>query len=516
MIARTNSSIRQRLLASSALSVAFVVAVGGVGLWGLSESLASNGRVIEISSALRLQMQADMMHDALHSDVLNAQLAVEKGETGDLAGLQKDQQEHAKILTDALAGLGPLDLSAQVKAELAKVQTPLMAYLEASSTMLQLASKGSAALNEKAPAFEAAFKALEGEMAQLDDLLEAEAVAYKDKNATSANRVRITIIAACALAALVVLGIGLRTSAGIVAPIAQAVKVAESVAEGDLRSRTQSDRSDETGALLRALQRMNQNLVSIVSTVRSSSDSIASGSGEIASGNADLSERTSLQASNLQQTSASMQQLTTTVRASADTAQQANRLAEAACTAAVDGSAVVAQVVSTMQGITTHSRRIGDIIGVIDGIAFQTNILALNAAVEAARAGEQGRGFAVVASEVRSLAQRSAAAAREIKGLIGASVEQVDAGSALVQQAGVSMESIVSQVREVTELIARISHSSKEQLAGISEVGGAVDQLEGVTQQNSALVEQSAAAAESLRQQAQRLVEAVRVFQLEA
>jgi methyl-accepting chemotaxis protein len=169
-----------------------------------------------------------------------------------------------------------------------------------------------------------------------------------------------------------------------------------------------------------------------------------------------------------------------------------------------------------MQGITTHSRRIGDIIGVIDGIAFQTNILALNAAVEAARAGEQGRGFAVVASEVRSLAQRSAAAAREIKGLIGASVEQVDAGSALVQQAGVSMESIVAQVREVTALIANISLSSKAQLAGISEVGGAVDQLEGVTQQNSALVEQSAAAAESLRQQAQRLVEAVRVFQLEA
>jgi methyl-accepting chemotaxis protein len=516
MMSRTSSSIRQRLLASSALSVAFVVAVGGVGLWGLSQSLASNSRVIEISSALRSQMLADMMHDALHSDVLSAQLAAERGDIGELEGLQKDQREHAKILTDALADIAPLDLSSSVKAELARVQTPLMAYLQASGAMVELASKGTEALRAKAPAFESAFKALEGEMAKLDELLEAEAVAYKDKNAATANTARLLIVLACAVSALVVLGISLRTSAGIVAPIAEAVKVAESVAGGDLRSRAKSDRDDETGALLRALQRMNQNLVGIVSTVRSSSDSIASGSGEIASGNADLSERTSLQASNLQQTSASMQQLTVTVRASADTAQQANRLAEAACTAAVGGSAVVAQVVSTMQGITAHSRRIGDIIGVIDGIAFQTNILALNAAVEAARAGEQGRGFAVVASEVRSLAQRSAAAAREIKGLIGASVEQVDAGSVLVQQAGTSMEGIVAQVREVTALIASISQSSKAQLAGISEVGGAVDQLEGVTQQNSALVEQSAAAAESLRQQAQRLVEAVRVFQLEA
>jgi methyl-accepting chemotaxis protein len=351
-------------------------------------------------------------------------------------------------------------------------------------------------------------------MADLDDLLEAQAKVQQAENEASQITVRNGILGIGLFAGMAVLLLGWQASGRITGPIAEAVRVAEAVAAGNLNSRIAVNGHGETGQLLRALHKMNENLVGIVSTVRSSSDSIATGSSEIAAGNADLSQRTEMQASNLQQTASSMEELTSTVKHSADTAQQANQLASAASAAATQGSEVVSRVVSTMDEITTSSRKIGEIIGVIDGIAFRTNILALNAAVEAARAGEQGRGFAVVASEVRSLAQRSAEAAREIKSLIGASVERVDAGSALANQAGQAMGDIVKQVRRVTDLIGEISSASREQSQGISEVGGAIAQLDQVTQQNSALVEESAAAAASLKQQAGRLVEAVRVFQI--
>jgi methyl-accepting chemotaxis protein len=264
------------------------------------------------------------------------------------------------------------------------------------------------------------------------------------------------------------------------------------------------------------MHEMQQSLRRVVSQVRASSDSIATGSSQIATGNADLSQRTEEQASNLQQTAASMEQLTATVQTNADTARQATQLAGSAAAAAGQGGAVVAQVVQTMDGITASSRKIADIIGVIDGIAFQTNILALNAAVEAARAGEQGRGFAVVATEVRTLAQRSAAAAKEIKTLIGDSVEKVEAGSQQVHQAGRVMEDLVAQVGRVNDLIGEMCSATTEQTQGIGQIGHAVSQLDQVTQQNAALVEESAAAAESLNQQAARLVAAVSVFRLEA
>jgi len=292
------------------------------------------------------------------------------------------------------------------------------------------------------------------------------------------------------------------------------VKVARTVAGGDLGSTIAVSRHDELGELQGALKAMNESLVRIVSDVRHGSDSIATGSDQIATGNADLSTRTEQQASSLQETAASMEQMNATVRNSADTARQATQLASAASGAAVRGGEVVGQVVATMQDIQHSSQKIGDIIGVIDGIAFQTNILALNAAVEAARAGEQGRGFAVVASEVRNLAQRSAEAAKEIKGLIGASVDKVDAGSRLVGDARAAMEDIVGQVRRVTDLIAEIGAATAEQSNGIGQVNTAITQLDQATQQNAALVEESAAAAESLRTQAARLAEAVGFFRL--
>ncbi len=325
------------------------------------------------------------------------------------------------------------------------------------------------------------------------------------------------IVMAGLLLGMVVLGsaMGWWITVSITRPLRQALTVAENVAAGDLGSRIEVSSQDETGRLLQALKGMNESLVGIVTTVRSSSDSIATGSAQIASGNADLSQRTEEQASALEETAASMEQLGSTVKQNADNARQANQLAVGASAVAVKGGDMVSQVVDTMKGINDSSKKIADIITVIDGIAFQTNILALNAAVEAARAGEQGRGFAVVAGEVRNLAQRSAEAAKEIKSLITASVERVEQGTQLVDQAGTTMQEIVTAIRRVTDIMAEINSASTEQSTGVNQVGEAVSQMDQVTQQNAALVEQSAAAAESLKQQAQQLVTAVAVFKLD-
>ncbi len=296
---------------------------------------------------------------------------------------------------------------------------------------------------------------------------------------------------------------------------AMAVSILGSVAEGDL-STVVPLRAGDSSSLMARLAAMQRSLSDTVSQVRSGSEGVATASSQIAQGNQDLSSRTEQQASALQQTAATMDELGSTVRNNADNARQANQLALGASNVAVKGGEVVGKVVETMKGINQSSKKIADIISVIDGIAFQTNILALNAAVEAARAGEQGRGFAVVASEVRSLAQRSAEAAKEIKALISASVERVNRGTVLVDQAGHTMEEIVSAIRRVTDIVGEISSASVEQSSGVSQVGQAVTQMDHATQQNAALVEESAAAAESLRQQAQQLVQAVAVFKLRA
>ena len=327
----------------------------------------------------------------------------------------------------------------------------------------------------------------------------------------------VTVMVGAIIAGLVIaIFTGFLLMRAISRPLEEAVKVAQGVAAGDLTQDIVVHSRDETGQLMQALKEMNQNLRNIVGEVRTGTDTIGTASSEIATGNLDLSSRTEQQAGSLEETASAMEELTSTVKQNADNARQANQLAASASDVAVRGGNVVRQVVDTMTAINDSSRKIVDIIGVIDGIAFQTNILALNAAVEAARAGEQGRGFAVVASEVRSLAQRSASAAKEIKELIDDSVQKVDAGSDLVGQAGSIMDEVVTSVRRVTDVMGEITAASHEQSVGIDEINRAVTQMDEVTQQNAALVEEAAAAAQSLQEQATRLTTAVGVFRLNA
>ncbi|MDN3546354.1 MAG: methyl-accepting chemotaxis protein [Roseateles asaccharophilus] len=406
--------------------------------------------------------------------------------------------------------------SAPEKAVMARIAETRKSYIAIRNEASKLKSEGQA---------EASVQLLQSKMQPaIATYLEAQADFVKLQQQRSgelreqagAQRMRTVWMVAGAMS-LITLALAVATAyqvRSIAMPLRELVREAERIGSGDLAAAPLSQRSDEIGEVQRALAAMREALARALSQVRHSADSIQTASAEIASGNADLSTRTEQTASNLQQTASSMSQLTGAVRQSADAAGTANQLATSAAEVAQRGGAVVGQVVSTMGEINDSSRKISDIIGTIDGIAFQTNILALNAAVEAARAGEQGRGFAVVAGEVRSLAQRSASAAREIKALIGNSVERVEAGTRLVQDAGSTMNEIVASVQRVADIIAEIGAGAGEQSQGISTINTAVNQLDQMTQQNAALVEESAAAAESLKDQAQRLSEVVATFRL--
>ena len=350
------------------------------------------------------------------------------------------------------------------------------------------------------------------ELADLESTQNEEAANAADQTYSSAITLVLTLSALAMLLGIVAAVVITRS---IVGPISNAVSLAQTVAAGDLSTHIDVRGNDETAQLLTAMKDMQGKLAEVVSSVRGGSEAVATASAQIAQGNNDLSARTEQQASALEETAASMEELGSTVKQNADSAHQANQLAKSASSVAVQGGIVVDQVVETMKGINESSRKIADIISVIDGIAFQTNILALNAAVEAARAGEQGRGFAVVATEVRSLAGRSAEAAKEIKSLINASVERVGHGTALVDQAGSTMKEVVDSIKRVTDIMGEISAASGEQSQGVAQIGEAVQQMDVVTQQNAALVEQMAAAASSLKVQAQDLVGTVSVFKLD-
>ncbi len=397
---------------------------------------------------------------------------------------------------------------------LSDVDKQIAAYAKQADEAIDLASvdpnTGIAAMQGA----DASFSALRQTVAQIEKNSDERSQAMIESSRTRARNINLALAALGLLVAVVAVSLSWSMLRKVVAELSHAVDVANDVASGNLDVNVKTERQDEVGALLIAMGAMASQLNQSMTTVRTSAESIRLASAEIATGNQDLANRTEQTASNLQRAATSTEHLTGAVQQSAEAARQANQLAVSASAVAKRGGDVVSQVVSTMNEINTSSQKIADIISVIDGIAFQTNILALNAAVEAARAGEQGRGFAVVASEVRSLAGRSAEAAKEIKNLIGVSVEKVASGSRLVADAGATMNDIVSSVARVSDIIGEITSASAEQSSGISQVNEAVMELDQMTQQNAALVEQSAAAAESLREQAQRLADVVSSFKL--
>ena len=392
------------------------------------------------------------------------------------------------------------------------------AWLTVSEKMRAIARQGESGLADAQKIYTGesskAFNLAIADLRTLGDINAKLSDDARDKAASTYSSSRTLVIVSILLAVVIAVAMGWFISHAISVPIGIAVTSARQIAAGDMTVPIHVDGTDETAQLLEALDTMRQGLATVVGTVRQNSENVASASAEIAQGNQDLSARTESQASAIEETAASMEELNAQVKQNADNARQANQLAASAASVAARGGDVVGRVVHTMKEINDSSRKIADIISVIDGIAFQTNILALNAAVEAARAGEQGRGFAVVASEVRSLAGRSADAAKEIKSLINASVERVEQGTTLVDEAGTTMTEVVGSIRRVSDLVGEISAASSEQAAGVAQVGEAVTQMDQATQQNAALVEQMAAAASSLKSQAGELVQTVAIFKI--
>ncbi len=429
----------------------------------------------------------------------------------------QDQAESSKNSNEYQKAVGLLVSTDKEKLLFAEIGEQRKLYISIRDTVLTLKKEGKTeeaakVLTEQyVPASKVYLAKMDALMANQRQVIDDTALNIQQNYESSRNQ----MVALGVVSVLIGAVAAWLLSGSITAPLAQAVDLARQVAAGDFRGQSNAGRTDELGQLLASLQDMKTGLASVVQQVREGSQGVATASAEIAQGNHDLSARTEQQASALQETAASMEQLSATVKQNAENARQADQLAKNASTVALQGGAVVGEVVETMKGINESSQRISDIISVIDGIAFQTNILALNAAVEAARAGEQGRGFAVVASEVRSLASRSATAAKEIKTLIVTSVERVEHGTALVDRAGVTMADVVSSIRRVTDIMGEISAASSEQSSGVQQIGQAVTQMDQATQQNAALVEEMAAAASSLKSQAQDLVESVAVFKLQ-
>ena len=505
-----------KLLAAPLLTAIVVLLAGQINTYVLSEqaqrSLAvSRSSLDGFKTMASAQQQIGEVHSSVYRTV--AQIAA-MGEAKVKAARADFAQRLAgvkRVVEGLSAGVGAdAAQQADVKTAQALIDKYAKEVDDAIRSALEDPNTSLAALERSDVLFKELSKVSVGMTARIETDTDATITA-------STGTVR-TISRSLALAALVAGAIAVWMSwlmqRRIMAELARAVQVAGAVANGNLTVDASSQRVDEVGDLMRALHAMTTQLNSSMTTVRDSAESIRTSSAEIATGNQDLSERTEQTASNLQRASASTEQLSGTVHQSAESARQANQLAATAASVAARGGVVVGQVVATMEEINASARKISDIIGVIDGIAFQTNILALNAAVEAARAGEQGRGFAVVASEVRSLAGRSAQAAKEIKNLIGESVSKVDSGSRLVATAGQTMTEIVGSVQRVSDIIGEITAAASEQSTGIGGVNTAVAELDEMTQQNAALVEQSAAAAQSLREQAERLAQVVSIFRL--
>ena len=489
---------------------------------------------LTVTAIVRMQTASDLTYRLIHTSIKNQRMVAEWAKIIEInsvrgvatfemsdpvarAKMEQDLKVHAERSSQLQEQIAASLRNPAVKEQFQVVRKVRTEYVTVRGRAFQMKADGD---------FDGAKRMFDKDVTPITTAYLAEVKRFAEMQIAAADGVANSIIDTYTSTRTLLIELGLlaivvgvafawRISRSITHPIRAAVKVAETVAAGDLTSTIVVASRDETGQLMQALKTMNDSLVAIVGQVRSGTDTIATASSEIAAGNMDLSSRTEQQASSLEETASSMEELTSTVKQNTDNARQANKLAGDAADIASRGGAVVADVVSTMGDINASSKKIVDIISVIDGIAFQTNILALNAAVEAARAGEQGRGFAVVATEVRNLAQRSAAAAKEIKGLIDDSVQKVDAGTHLVDKAGRTMEEIVQSIGFVTSIMSEISNASEEQSAGIEQVNQAISEMDQVTQQNAALVEEASAAAEAMQEQASELARIVSVFRLD-
>jgi methyl-accepting chemotaxis protein-2 (aspartate sensor receptor) len=516
----SNLKVRTGLmLAQLAVALAALVAIG-LG-WN---SMRSSADTINALDSLSVQ-QSNLIKDAytqMLRATIRADIAAAQRAAGDTNGAADNSRTVQQLIADANKKMEAFKAVPKVTALGKTAEGELLSsfngFSGALQAMMAALDKGDAATyltlkNTQAGAASAAFfKQLSAFASNINTFSEEQVQASR----TQASTMTFVYLALAALILAVSLGAFLFMNRVVLRPLRSVSDSFDKIAGGDLTVRVEATSSNEIGQLMAAVKRMQESLTRTVAAVRRGVDEINVGAREISAGNTDLSSRTEQQAASLEETAASMEQLASTVKQNADNARQANQLAASASDVAERGGSAVSEVVSTMQGISASSRKISEIVSVIDGIAFQTNILALNAAVEAARAGEQGKGFAVVAGEVRSLAQRSAQAAKEIKGLIEDSVTKVGAGSQQVERAGATMQEIVASVKRVTDIMGEISAASEEQSGGIDQVNRAVSQMDEVTQQNAALVEEAAAAAGSLQEQAERLVQAVAVFKINA
>ena len=513
---KNNMSIKSALAAFTGIAAIIFIVIGLIAYFTVDRFNDTLREAAGNTSLLRASSDAAIIHDAIRGDAMTFILAFERGDTAWMARLEKQFEDHKAVLAKAMATIGDAKATPNIRKAIDELRPAMKSYTTESDELFALTKSDLVAALASMGAFESKFATISGRLDALSDQLESENRSFQENAYSMGIKAALAVSLSVIIGLLIFGAVAYWMYRNITGPIEQVLRATEDLraGEADLTKKLPA-MSGEFGRLSTSMNGFVGQLHNLIAQVAINAGEIANAARQISAGNTDLSARTEEQASTLEETASSMEEFTSTIRQNADNTKLANSLATNATDAAKKGGIVTGKAVDKMAAISTSSRKIGEIISVIDSIAFQTNILALNAAVEAARAGEQGRGFAVVAAEVRALAQRSAAAAKEIKDLIRTSVDQVEDGTKLVNEAGTAMQNIVVGIQQTTEIINEISVASHEQAAGIEQVNRAIVQMEDVTQQNAALVEEAAAAAESMREQAEALSDLVSRFKLD-